>query len=82
MERFWKVDSFAEYQIKVPLDKFQKYFEEILVYANYFKFIITAYSYKRNTVYLYADFHEKNAKRAEKFKSNLKTCTFVSINNK
>ena len=63
----------AEYQIKVPLDKFQKYFEEILVYANYFKFIITAYAYKRNTVYLYADFHEKNAKRAEKFKSNLES---------
>jgi len=61
----------AEYSIKVPLEEFQQHFQDILVYANYFKFIITAYAYKRNTVYLYADFHEKNAKRAEKFKSNL-----------
>ncbi len=69
----------GEYKIKVPLESFQKHFYDILVYANYFKFIITAYSFKRDTVYLYADFHEKNAKRAEKFKSNLEAKFKMSV---
>ncbi len=59
------------YQIRVSLEQFQKQFHDILVYANYFKFIITAYSYKQNTIYLYAHFHEKNEKRTENFKSFL-----------
>ncbi|MFH0767212.1 MAG: hypothetical protein V1920_03875, partial [Bacillota bacterium] len=49
-------------------------------YANYFKFIITAYGNKKQTIYLYADFHEKNAKRAAKFKSYLEAKFKMSIN--
>ncbi|MBU1094099.1 MAG: hypothetical protein KKH01_06530 [Firmicutes bacterium] len=58
----------AEYQIRVSLEEFQKYFHDILVYANYFKLIITAYSHKQNTIYLYAHFHEKGEKRVDRFK--------------
>lgn len=61
----------AEFQIRVSLELFHKQFHDILIYANYFKLLITAYSFKQNTVYLYADFHEKNEKRYEKFKSFL-----------
>ncbi len=61
----------AQFQIKIKLDQFQKLFHEILVYANYFHFIITAYAYKKETIYLYVDFHEKQEKRAHKFKSYL-----------
>ncbi|PKK96586.1 MAG: hypothetical protein CVV58_05610 [Tenericutes bacterium HGW-Tenericutes-3] len=69
----------GEYSIKVSLEAFQKQFHDILVYANYFKFIITAYSYKKNTVYLYADFHEKNVKRSEKFKTYLELKFKMSV---
>lgn len=70
----------AEYQIRVNLDQFHSVFHDILIYANYFKFIITAYGNKKQTIYLYADFHEKNAKRAAKFKSYLEAKFKMSIN--
>lgn len=57
----------SKYQIKVSLKQFQNAFNDILIYANYFHFIITAYAYKDDVVYLYADFHEKKEKRAHKF---------------
>jgi len=50
------------------LETFQKNLHDILVYANYFKFIITAYTFGNQMVHVYADFHYKQAKRAEKFK--------------
>ncbi|MDI6451984.1 hypothetical protein [Peloplasma aerotolerans] len=63
----------AQYKIKVDLDTFQKHFHDILVYANYFKFIITAYTYDKQFVELHADFHYRKKKRAEKFKAFLET---------
>lgn len=63
----------TQYQIKTKLDSFQKVFTEILIYANYFHFIITAYAYKNEVIYLYADFHNKKEKRAHKFKSYLES---------
>ncbi|HAX03280.1 MAG: hypothetical protein A2Y45_01035 [Tenericutes bacterium GWC2_34_14] len=57
--------------IRVNLDQFHKQFKDILVYANWFKIIITAYTATKDTVYLYADFHMKDHKRAEKFKTYL-----------
>lgn len=58
----------GHYQIKVSLETFQKHFHDILVYSNFFRFIITAYAYGKQCIHLYADFHEKNQVRAEKFK--------------
>jgi hypothetical protein len=58
----------GHFQIKVKLETFQKHFHDILVYANFFRFIITAYAFGKECVHVYADFHEKNEKRAEKFK--------------
>ncbi len=63
----------AHYQIKVKSETFQKYLDDILVYANYFRFIITAYAYGKEMVHLHADFHEKNEKRAERFKTFLES---------
>jgi len=58
----------GHYQIKVKIETFQKNLHEILVYANYFRFIITAYTYGKQMVHVYADFHYKQSKRAENFK--------------
>lgn len=61
----------AEYQIKVKLETFQKQFKDILVYANYFRFIITAYTYGKQMIHLHAHFHEKDTKRIQLFKTYL-----------
>ncbi|MFP4177484.1 MAG: hypothetical protein ACLFTZ_01835 [Acholeplasmataceae bacterium] len=63
----------AEYRIKVTLETFQKHFHRILVYANFFRFIITAYAYGQETIYLHADFHYNNGKRAHLFKTYLES---------
>lgn len=61
----------GHYSIKVKLETFQKHFNDILIYANYFKFIITAYAYKSEMIHLYADFHHKDQRRPENFKTYL-----------
>jgi hypothetical protein len=61
----------GHFQIKVKLETFQKQFNDILIYANYFKFIITAYAYGSEMVHLYADFHHKDTKRPELFRTYL-----------
>ena len=63
----------GHYQIKVKPETFQKHFEDILIYANFFRFIITAYAYGKEMVHIHADFHEKNEKRAERFKTFLES---------
>jgi hypothetical protein len=57
--------------IRVSLDQFHKHFKDILVYANWFKIIVTAYTSGKDGIHLYADFHKKDKKRAEKFKTYL-----------
>jgi hypothetical protein len=69
----------ANYKIKVKLETFQKSFEKILIYANYFKFIITAYTYNKENIYLYADFHYKKRHRADQFKSYLESIFKLAI---
>jgi hypothetical protein len=69
----------GEYKIKVTLETFQKHFHEILIYANYFKFIITAYAFGQETVYLHADFHYKKGKRAHLFKTYLESMFKLAI---
>ncbi len=67
------------FKIKVKLTTFQKHFQDILVYSNYFRIIITAYSYGQEMVHLYADFHRNGHKRAEKFKTYLEAKFNISI---
>ena len=61
----------GHYVIRVNLENFNKQFKEILMYANWFKFIITAYTSGKETVHIYADFHKREQKRADKFKTYL-----------
>ncbi|MDY0074795.1 MAG: hypothetical protein RBR75_02770 [Acholeplasmataceae bacterium] len=63
----------GHYQIKITIDEYHKQFKEILIYANFFKFIITAYTASKDSVHIYADFHKRDQKRAEKFKTFLET---------
>ena len=59
----------ATFLIKVKPEDFQKQFHSILVYANYFRFIITAYTLEKQGITIHAHFHHKNEKRIEKFKT-------------
>lgn len=63
----------GHYQIKKSKKDFRKYFQDILIYANFFHFIITAYAIDKDTVHLYAEFNKKAMKRAQKFKTFLET---------
>lgn len=69
----------GEYKIKITVETFQKHFHDILVYANYFKFIITAYAFGQETVYLHADFHYRKSRRAHLFKTYLESMFKISI---
>lgn len=69
-ETFTKV---ASYKIKVTPQTFMKHFHDILVYANLHNFIITAYAYAKEDVYIHADFHYKKEKRAHLFKTFLES---------
>jgi hypothetical protein len=69
----------ANYKIKIKLETFHKSFEKILIYANYFKFMITAYTYGKENVYVYADFHFKKRHRADQFKSYLESIFKLAI---
>ncbi len=63
----------GHYQIKVKQEDFNRHLHDILVYANYFKFIITAYAFKKDVVHLHAHFHHKQKKRPENFKTYLES---------
>ena len=63
----------ATFLIKVKPEDFQKQFHSILVYANYFRFIITAYTLEKQGITIHAHFHHKNEKRIEKFKTFLES---------
>jgi hypothetical protein len=69
-ESFTKCGTFL---IKVKPEDFQKQWHSILVYANYFRFIITAYTFEKQGITIHAHFHFKNAKRIEKFKTFLES---------
>jgi len=69
----------GKYVIKVNLETFNKHLKEILVYANWFKFIITAYASGKDVVHLYADFHKRDQKRADKFKTYLESKFNMSV---
>lgn len=63
----------GHYQIKITKKEFRKHFQDILIYANFFHFIITAYTIDKDGVHVYAEFNKKAIKRAQKFKTYLET---------
>jgi hypothetical protein len=69
----------GHYIIKVDLNRFNRHLKDILMYANWFKFIITAYTSSKDTVHIYADFHHTQMKRAEHFKIYLEAKFKMSV---
>ena len=59
----------ADYKFKGTQKEFDRIFHDVLIYANYFKFIIVAYAYGNQTVEVNAHFHYRDEKRVIKFKS-------------
>lgn len=57
----------ADYGIEVSLNQFEDHFKEILIYANYHRFIITAYTYDANFVHIFTEFNKRQEKRQDKF---------------
>jgi len=67
------------YTIKTDEKTFDKHFKDLLVYANFYHFIIVAYTIEENEIQLYAHFYYKSNKRTEKFKIYLESLFKKSI---
>lgn len=63
----------GHYGLEVSLDTFQAHFQDLLVYANYHRFIITAYTHNKQYAYLFAEFNTNQTKRRTKFKEFLES---------
>ena len=63
----------SEYLIKTDKTTFDLHFHDILVYANFFHFIIVAYTINQTEVTLHVHFYYKDHRRVDKFKSFLET---------
>ncbi|MFU8792931.1 MAG: hypothetical protein ACNA7K_02810 [Acholeplasmataceae bacterium] len=69
-------DSYIQtgtYKFKVSRDVFNKHLTAILVYLNYFKIIMVAYAFKKDTVEMVCHFHKKQKKRPDKLKTYLES---------
>ncbi len=63
----------ADYRFKGTQKEFDRIFQDILIYANFFKFIIVAYAFGSKTVEVNAHFHYRDEKRVHKFKTYLES---------
>ena len=63
----------GHFALEVSIDVFQSHFNEILIYANFKRFIITAYTHNKRYAYIFAEFHPEQAKLLEKFRSFLES---------
>ena len=63
----------GHYGLEVSLETFQAHLNEILVYANYHRFIITAYTHNKQYAYIFAEFNQNQLKRMQQFKSFLES---------
>lgn len=61
----------ADYGIEISLNQFENHLKEVLIYANYYRFIITAYTYDANYVHIFAEFNKRQEKRQDKFQAFL-----------
>lgn len=71
----------SKYTIKTEIHKFQKEFQSILVYSNFKRFFITAYTYNRRKkeVTIYTEFHYRDDKKVDKFNTYLESIFEDSI---
>ncbi|VEU80874.1 hypothetical protein [Haploplasma axanthum] len=75
-EPFVYSDAFylnAVFKIKTNNNNFNKVFHNIIVYADIYRFFITAYTYNQNEVTIYTDFHYNDEKRIGKFADYLES---------
>ncbi len=63
----------SELKIKVSQKEFDDQFHSILIYANFFHFMIVAYTYGNDEITLFAHFYYKDQKRLDHFKTYLET---------
>lgn len=63
----------ADYRFKGNQKEFDKVFKDILIYANFFRFIIVAYAFSNDSVEINAHFHFRDEKRVNKFKTYLES---------
>ncbi len=63
----------GDYRLKITKKQLDVYFQDILIYANYFHFIITAYTIDKDYIHIIAEFNQKAEKRAHKFKTFLES---------
>lgn len=63
----------AIYRIKISLDTFHQHFQKIIVYANIHKILITAYGYGEEMLYVFADFHYRDRKKIDQFKTYMES---------
>ena len=63
----------ADYRFKGTQKEFDKISQDILIYANYFRFIIVAYTFGEGMVEINAHFHYRDEKRVNKFKTFLES---------
>jgi hypothetical protein len=61
----------GHYGMEVSLETFQAHLNEILIYANLHRFILTAYTHNKKYAYIYAEFHKSQHKRILKFQTFL-----------
>lgn len=69
----------GKYEINTNEISFQKYFEQVLVYANYKKFFISAFVETGSSIILYTQFHKNNKNDAIKFSNFLEKTFETSV---
>jgi hypothetical protein len=67
------------YRLRISLDTFHKHFHQILVFANFHKILITAYAYGEQMLYVFADFHYRDRKKVDLFKTFMESKFIMAI---
>lgn len=57
--------------MEVSLETFQTHLNEILVYANFYRLIVTAYTHNKKYAYIYIEYHPSQSNRIFKFQTFL-----------
>lgn len=71
--------NYAIYKIKINETDFNKIFNNILIYANYFRFFIVGITNDKQYISIHTNFHKKEIKRIDKFKTFLERLIESSV---
>lgn len=63
----------ADYRFKGTEKEFNRLWKDLLIYANFFKFIIVAYAIGKEDIEINAHFHYRDEKRVQKFKTYIES---------